>query len=189
MRLEGICRRRREGHDIEYLIPASGRAHRGNAGQRKKIQFGLDASTLPWQNEQDITRNIESIPSVNHDELWHGRDQAFMDMSSRLLEVKDWPAMAQAAEYRCEKLAAKCLMSERQLERFFITEFKQTPKQWMQALRMQRARCFIARGYSTKAAANELFYKGPGQFCREFKKYHGQPPQSYAPKPNVGFGE
>jgi transcriptional regulator GlxA family with amidase domain len=95
------------------------------------------------------------------------------------LYITDWSALARAANYKCEIVAATCRVSERQLERLFLARFNQTPKQWMQALRMRTARELIERGYSTKAIADELHYKGSCQFCRAFKKYFGRSPQYF----------
>jgi AraC-like DNA-binding protein len=105
---------------------------------------------------------------------------------SRLTRINNWAELAGAAHYKCELLAVNCFVSERQLERFFLIKFQQTPKQWMQALRMQQAREMLGRGYSTKAVALELHYEGSCQFCREFKKYFGRPPGSFLPQPEFG---
>jgi len=102
---------------------------------------------------------------------------------SRLLLVTDWPRLALAARYSCTRLAQDCLTSERQLERFFLRYFKRTTKQWMQGQRMDLALDLIKRGYSTKAAAGDVFYKGACQFCRAFRRYFGHHPQHYAPGP------
>ena len=101
-------------------------------------------------------------------------------MESRLSSVTDWPALARTSKYNCESLASGCLVSKRQLERFFRVTFSQTPKRWMHSLRMQIARDMIEHGFSTKAVADELCYKGCPQFCRAFKKYFRHPPQFYA---------
>jgi transcriptional regulator GlxA family with amidase domain len=100
---------------------------------------------------------------------------------TRLQLVSDWPALAHTARYNCDHLASLCSVSKRQLERFFMDRFNQTPKDWMQSLRMCNARQLIQRGFSTKAAAAELSYGGPCQFCRKFKAHHGNPPQHFAP--------
>jgi transcriptional regulator GlxA family with amidase domain len=102
---------------------------------------------------------------------------------SRLFLSNDWVALARAAHFKCEQLAAHCFVSERQLERFFSIKFQQTPKQWMQALRMRLAREFLERGYTTKAVAQELHYAGPCQFCREFKRFYHKQPHHFAPQP------
>ena len=104
-------------------------------------------------------------------------------MPSRLSLINDWAGLAGAAQYKCELLAAHCFVSERQLERYFLLKFQQTPKQWMQALRMKLARELLERGYTTKAVAHKLHYAGSCQFCREFKKFHHHPPLNFAPHP------
>jgi AraC-like DNA-binding protein len=37
------------------------------------------------------------------------------------------------------------------------------------------------QGYSSKAAAAELYYASDAHFCRDFKKVFGVSPQSFAP--------
>jgi AraC-like DNA-binding protein len=101
---------------------------------------------------------------------------------SRLLRIEDWAYIARNAHYLCNRMAVLCSVSERQLERFFLKQFEQTPKRWLQSLRMSYALGLIKRGYSTKAAAQELHFRGPSQFCREFKKHFGHPPGNYAPE-------
>jgi AraC-like DNA-binding protein len=103
-------------------------------------------------------------------------------MGSRLYLVADWPALVRQTRYRCEDLAASCGVSERHLERIFLAQFGQTPKEWIQHFRMRRALQLIRQGYSTKAAAADICYHGPCQFCREFLKYFGRAPQSFAPQ-------
>src|SRR6266545_2101124 len=90
---------------------------------------------------------------------------------SRLLGVQDWVRVARNARYRCNHMAVLCSVSERQLERFFLSQFQKTPKHWLQSLRMSQALELIKRGYSTKATATELHFAGSCQFCREFKKH------------------
>jgi len=69
----------------------------------------------------------------------------------------------------------------RQLERFFQSEFHSTPRDWTRALRMTLARRLMERGYSTKAAANELFFCHAQHFCNEFTGYWGASPQAFTP--------
>jgi transcriptional regulator GlxA family with amidase domain len=101
---------------------------------------------------------------------------------SRLLGVQDWVRVARNARYQCNQMAVLCSVSERQLQRFFLAQFQQTPKHWLQSLRMGQALELIKRGYSTKATAHELHFGGPCQFCRKFKKYFGHSAGYYAPQ-------
>jgi AraC-like DNA-binding protein len=102
-------------------------------------------------------------------------------MSSRLSGVSDWTAVAHEAHYCCETMASNCGVCIRQLERFFQQEFGSPPREWTCALRMNCARDLIAEGYSTKAAAIELFFCHSQHFCHEFTKYWGVSPQHFAP--------
>lgn len=106
-----------------------------------------------------------------------------MYVKGRLLEITNWEGLAGQSRYSCENLAGFCGVCTRQLERFFLYRFQMTPRRWMQILRMHRARALIQSGQFTKTVALELHFKGSPQFCREFKKHFGQPPQYFAPRP------
>ena len=104
-------------------------------------------------------------------------------VSRRLAELTlpEWEQLAGNAGFHPETLAALCSASLRHLERFFRWRFGERPEAWMRERRCRRAAELIARGYSTKAAAEELGFANPAHFCHEFKKVYGFPPQSFAP--------
>jgi transcriptional regulator GlxA family with amidase domain len=102
-------------------------------------------------------------------------------VTSRLKHVSDWEKLGRQAKFRCADMAALCSVSERQLERFFISILKERPKHWLQILRMRAALDMMEAGYSTKAAAAELHFSGPSQFIRAFKKFYNKSPQEFAP--------
>jgi AraC-like DNA-binding protein len=102
-------------------------------------------------------------------------------MRQRLLRVRDWEAIARQSGFDPAQLAAACFVSQRQLERFFATQFRTTPRDWLLRLRCQMASELIARGYSTKAVARELNFSNEQIFCRAFKKIYCVPPQTFAP--------
>ena len=104
-------------------------------------------------------------------------------MGSRLQQISDWESIGRKSKFRCADMAAYCSVSERQLERFFISTLKERPKHWLQTLRMRAALGMMQAGYSTKAAAEELHFSGPSQFIREFKKFYKKSPQEFAPVP------
>lgn len=109
-------------------------------------------------------------------------------MNSRLLKVPDWEKLAADAGYQPEPMAALCLVSLRQLERFFKLQFGKSPTAWTRELRCRRASMLIATGYLTKAAAIELGFANSSHFCHEFKKVFGVSPQSFVPGAGVGQG-
>ena len=97
-------------------------------------------------------------------------------MRSRLSLVTNWEGLAEEAGYNAKKLAERCGVSRRQLERFFPRATGKTPQQWLNYLRQQKAYELIASGQSAKEVAIRLGYKQPSHFSREFKRFHGVPP-------------
>ena len=89
--------------------------------------------------------------------------------------------MARDAQFRPATMAALCCISLRQLERYFLTHFHQTPAQWTRDLRFRMAQQLIAQGYSNKSVAAELRFTDSAHLCREFRKLRGITPQHYAP--------
>ena len=102
-------------------------------------------------------------------------------MVSRLVRIERWEPLARAADFSPAELAGICAVSLRHLERFFGARFQKTPGNWLRELQCHLAKELILRGYSSKAAAAELKFANASHFCREFKKVHGVPPQSFAP--------
>lgn len=103
------------------------------------------------------------------------------NMPSRLTQISDWENLGRKARFRCADMAALCSVSQRQLERYFISILKDKPKHWLQSLRMRAALGLMRSGYSTKAAAMEMHFSGPSQFIRAFKKFYKKTPQEFAP--------
>jgi len=97
-------------------------------------------------------------------------------MRSRLSRVTNWEGLAEEAGYNVKKLAERCGVSRRQLERFFPQATGKTPQQWLNYLRQQKAFELIASGQSVKAVSIRLRYKQASHFSREFKRFHGVPP-------------
>src|SRR5215472_12563148 len=100
---------------------------------------------------------------------------------SRLLDIQNWEKLAHEANFRPESMAALCTVSLRQLERFFIKTFHQTPKKWARQLRCRLALNLIAQGWSSKAVAGQLHFWDESHFCNDFKRVYGAPPQAFAP--------
>jgi AraC family transcriptional regulator len=102
-------------------------------------------------------------------------------MGKRLDRIKDWEALARAAKYEPGNMAALCPISLRQLERYFLLRFKQTPGEWVRHLRCRLARELVTCGYSNKAIAIDLHFGSESHLCHEFKKVYGVSPQTLAP--------
>jgi len=104
-----------------------------------------------------------------------------IDINSRLARIQNWEQLALEAQFRPAIMAALCPVSLRQLERFFLHHFKQTPSRWTRELRCRLACQIIARGWSSKAVAQELYFANESHLCHEFKKFLGVTPQAYSP--------
>ncbi len=102
-------------------------------------------------------------------------------MSSRLLKIRDWEALAREANFRPAAMAALCPCSLRQLERFFLDHFHKNPVRWTQELRCRLARQLIAQGWTNKAVAAELGFRDNAHLCHEFKRVYGVAPQAFGP--------
>jgi AraC-like DNA-binding protein len=104
-------------------------------------------------------------------------------MASRLIRVTNWEELAEEAGYNAKKLAERCGVSRRQLERYFPRVTGKTPQQWLNYLRQQKALELIASGQSVKEVSFRLGYKQSSHFSREFKRFHGVAP-SELPAPD-----
>jgi AraC-like DNA-binding protein len=100
-------------------------------------------------------------------------------MNSRLIEVKNWEELAQAANYSASALSQRCQISTRQLERFFSESKRKPPHDWLNELRQERGLQLLRQGCSVKEAAISLGFKTVAHFSREFKRWHGFSPSHH----------
>ena len=91
-------------------------------------------------------------------------------------QAKEWEEMARRANYSTAELASLCGVSVRQLERIFQHTFCQSPKRWLNTLRLNAARRLLQGGGSVKEAAFSFGYKHPQHFSRDFRRFFGVSP-------------
>jgi AraC-like DNA-binding protein len=101
-------------------------------------------------------------------------------MNKQLHQIRNWPELAPAAGYRSKTLAGLCKVSVRQLERFFVGKFNKSPHCWLREARLGRAVELLRDGSSVKETAALLGYKAVAHFTRDFKKWSGMSPASFA---------
>jgi AraC family transcriptional regulator, glycine betaine-responsive activator len=93
----------------------------------------------------------------------------------RLAHITDWRAVAIECEFSCEAMAKRCGVSLRTLERFFQKRFHQTPRQWLQQLRILIAGELLDDPLCVKEIAARVGYH-PASLTRLFTQALGQPP-------------
>ena len=106
----------------------------------------------------------------------------------RLLKIEDWETLARQAGFHPADMAALCPISLRQMQRFFAANFEKTPSEWARELRCRLARQLIAEGWSSKAVVLELGFFDGSHLSREFRHFHGAPPQAFAPSHTLAIG-
>jgi AraC-like DNA-binding protein len=99
----------------------------------------------------------------------------------RLFRIEDWEKLAREARFQPATMADLCFISLRQMERFFAQQFNVSPRLWARELRCRKARELIAQGWSSKAVVAELGFVDGSHFGREFRKFYGASPQTFAP--------
>jgi AraC-like DNA-binding protein len=97
------------------------------------------------------------------------------------VSIQDWEKLARDARFQPALMADRCAISLRQMQRFFVSNFAKTPRQWTRELRCRLALNLISEGWSTKAVSLELYFAHGSHFCREFKRIYGNSPQTFAP--------
>lgn len=105
----------------------------------------------------------------------------------RLLQIKKvaisrstrWTKLARECHFNEQLMAQRCMVSVRQLQRYFAEEMGRTPKAWINEQRMIAARKLLLEGWPVKAVAADLSYKQASHFCREFKRCYNLTPKDY----------
>ncbi len=104
-------------------------------------------------------------------------DTSIKGLMETLADIaKSWSELAHRANYSTTALASFCGVSVRQLERDFQRVFRQSPKNWLKALRLRAARKLLRDGGSVKETALSFGYRHPQHFSRDFRKFFGVSP-------------
>ena len=97
-------------------------------------------------------------------------------MGSRLDFVRDWEEQAKRAQFKVEKLAAQCGVTERQLRRYFQGKFGHSPHRWMATRRAAWAKELLAQGLTVKEVAASAGFSRQENFSRHFKRHSNVTP-------------
>lgn len=92
-----------------------------------------------------------------------------------------------------EAMAAEACFSRYHFLREFQREFRQTPHEYLQTRRIERARQLLASGHhSVTDVCFQVGFQSPGSFSTLFRRMVGQPPAIYRARSVVvvpGFGQ
>ena len=97
-------------------------------------------------------------------------------MNYKLNQNQDWLELAREVNWSVSKLAKRCNISLRTLERHILKTKGKTPKAWLAEYRKKQAIDFLDDGLSVKETASLVGYRHASTFAREFKKTSGQCP-------------
>jgi AraC-like DNA-binding protein len=101
-------------------------------------------------------------------------------MKSRLDWIRNWEHRFRKCGYKASTVAEGCGVTLRFLENYFHLRFATTPHTWSLRVRMSDAERLLAQGMAVKVVALELGYSKVGNFCRDFKRFHGATPREYS---------
>lgn len=100
-------------------------------------------------------------------------------MGSRLDQIKEWSDMARRVSYSVQRLARSLDISERQLHRYFKDHFGDSPRHFLETLRMKDAARALSEGGSVKEVAYQVCFKQASHFSRVFKRTLGRVPSDH----------
>jgi AraC-like DNA-binding protein len=94
-------------------------------------------------------------------------------------DLENWIKCAEKADYRVVYFAKNLGICRKQLERWTKLYFGQTPQEWLDVQRLNKAIELLNRNNSLKEVATKLGFKQFSHFSRKFKIYHGLPPKHF----------
>ena len=100
-------------------------------------------------------------------------------MSQHLGQIEKLKIIARKVDYDLGLLAGAFGVCERQLERYFETELKLRPKEWVRDLRIHDACAPLVQGIQIKEVARRAGYKNPTHFARAFHQLMHMTPLQY----------
>lgn len=84
-----------------------------------------------------------------------------------------------AEPLRIDELARVAGMSRAAFHRHFKAVTSLSPLQFIKAVRLNNAAVMIAGGVNVAEAADQVGYRSPSQFSREFRRQYGMPPRQW----------
>jgi len=102
-------------------------------------------------------------------------------MARRASDPELWRELADPVGYRATELAKRLDINLRMLERQFKSLLGREPQDWLDELRIERAKELLLKDdYLCKQAAFDVHLKQASHFSRMFKLYAGMTPREFA---------
>jgi transcriptional regulator GlxA family with amidase domain len=100
-------------------------------------------------------------------------------MSAFYLTLNDWNERAVAAQFNLDSLCVRSKISRRTLERLFRQKFQQSPSNWKNNLRLEKAADLLMKGFVAKEICVELDFTSVTNFGHQFRRRFGCSPVEY----------
>lgn len=113
--------------------------------------------------------------------------ERIINMNPHLPKADELRNIVRQNGFSVKELAVNIGLDVRTLERYFSKQYHTPPKTWIMRERMGCAPPLLAEGLSNKQVAASLRYAYESNFCRDFKRCFGCPPQEFARLHRGGF--
>tara|TARA_Y100001954_G_C15627750_1_gene511086 strand:- start:390 stop:836 length:447 start_codon:yes stop_codon:yes gene_type:complete len=135
----------------------------------------LQLHTRHWQGlSQSVDRLLHVLLAEVGQQLRPGKQTGYQ---RRLDDLMDWIEEQLDQPLSVDMLAEQGQLSASRLFQLFDQHLHQSPMQYVQTQRMDRARAYLKNPYlSVKQVATRCGYPDANLFVRTFKRHHNLPP-------------
>ena len=139
----------------------------------RPIAFGhVNSSRIPQISYQ----RIDQLDLLKQPETTCTRATLAQSVTLPEDAFKQWQTLAKESEFKAGKLAHKCGVSLRTLQRHFHSHYKMPLRDTLRHIRLTEAYSRLCGGERVKFVAYDLSYKQLSHFSRDFSIYFGVAP-------------
>src|SRR6187397_2399427 len=104
------------------------------------------------------------------------------DLTKQIIQSKHYIDKHFSEDINLDKIAAKALVSKFHFIRVFKKYYGRTPNQYLQEVRIEKAKAILQKGKTIDAACNAIGFTSKTSFISLFKKMTGVTPLAYQNK-------
>ena len=104
------------------------------------------------------------------------------DLTKQIIESKHYIDKHFSEDINLDKIAGKALVSKFHFIRIFKKYYGRTPNQYLQEVRIEKAKAILQKGKTIDAACNAIGFTSKTSFISLFKKMTGVTPLAYQNK-------